>query len=179
MVVSLIRLASRRARNTYWRNSSVSKPQVGAERQGLEGPVRRKCTLGHERMDMGVRIHHIPVALNDHHCAGNEGLIGQGVTEEGLDGKPRSLPQQAKKARLATEQPPQDFRDRHYILPVNYRPEHLCVQPLSKQQRALLVATRTKAVCFAGEGQEVFVTARVAVHSGKAVMQIATRKEAG
>jgi hypothetical protein len=143
----------------------------------LEASIRSKTALTHEAVDVRVWIHHVAIRLDRHHGARNT-VVGKGCAEEGLQGAPGGSREKPEKSWLTTKQTPQDDGDRERILPVNDGSEHLPVQPLSKQERALLMAARTETVRLATECEEILVRARVTTDAGEPVMEVAAGEKA-
>jgi len=69
-----------------------------------------------------------------------------------------------------------NLRDAENEVTVGYFLENIHAEPLPKFHHALLVAGGTEVAALAGECQQVFVAAVLALHTGKTVLQITAIK---
>ncbi len=72
----------------------------------------------------------------------------------------------------------QDLGDGEHVLAVRHRSQDLLLDPLPEDQHPFLVAGRAEAAGLAGEGQQVLVTALVAVDPGEPLMQVTAVEKA-
>jgi len=91
--------------------------------------------------------------------------------KKALQGFPGAAIQIRKKIPVVEKIPSQDLRDAENEMPVGNLPENEGTEPFPEFHHPVLMVGGTEMTVLAGEGQEIFMVAIPALHSGKAMVQ--------
>jgi len=87
------------------------------------------------------------------------------------------LTELSQEAAVLPEVHPEHFWHREDVLAMGDRRQHVLGHPVAKLKDTLLVAGGAEVPALAGEGQEVFMAARITADPSEALRKIATREE--
>jgi len=122
---------------------------------------------------VGIESEKIAEGLHGDDGAGDGIIFWDRLLEEGLQGFPGATAQIGKKLPVVEEVSAEDLRDAEDEMPMRDLLEDIHAEPLAEFHYPLLMAGGAKMATLAGKGQQIFMTAVFAFHTGKAVVRIA------
>jgi hypothetical protein len=124
--------------------------------------------------DVAVRIESEEIAegLYGNDGAGDGIILRNNLPKKHLQGFPGTTAQIGKKLPVIKEISAEDLRDAEDEMPVGNLFENIHAQPLPEFHHTLLMAGGAEVTALAGKGQEIFMAAVLAFHTGKAVVQV-------
>jgi hypothetical protein len=143
-------------------------------RQGNERPVWREYPIARNRVDVRMPpMREFPESLDIRHHSGNHVIPSENRLIHLPDQFIGEFQEMSEEFAVEAEVNPQPFRNGEDELPMRDFRKDLLADMHGKLKDAFLVAGRTEASDFAGEGDEQVVPAIVTADSGKALTQVA------
>jgi hypothetical protein len=141
-------------------------------RQDQEAFVAQEESVGHESMQVGMKVEVFAEGVNGHDDAGHAVGLVQGDAHDIADAFVRDAAEVFKQISMVTEIRTQHLGDGEGDMTVGNRKENGLGEQGSEKLDLLLVAGRTEPASFAGEGEQVVFLAAVTADAGEPPLQI-------
>jgi hypothetical protein len=145
--------------------------------KGVEGVAADERTVGNQDMQVRVEVKVVAKGLNgDDHTGLAVGCSKAGANHV-AQALPRRLAQIRQQVAVKLKAFAQPLRDGDHDLSVGHFPHDLVPDKLPELLHFLLVATRAEVSLLAAEGDQVIVSAMIAMQPGEAAAQVAADRE--
>lgn len=136
----------------------------------MKCPIRRECAIGDQTVEVRVPVNLAAAkGLNGHDHPWNNSVILHRCVHHLFDGFIGTTAQSPEKPSVVSEVCPKYLRDAEDVVSVSDGFQDLITDPLGKGRRAFCMAGGAEGAGLAGEAQEIFTMAVIAVDAGKAI----------
>jgi hypothetical protein len=136
-----------------------------------------ECTIGNEDVQVRVEVEVIAEGLDGNDDAGLAGRRAKAGANHVAQALPCGLAQIRQQVAVELKAFAQPLRDGDHDLPVGHLPHDLVPDKLPELLHFLLVATRAEVALLATEGDQVIMSAVIAVQTGEAAAEVAAGLE--